>query len=271
MDWAAGRLTAGGKALDYACWGPPPDRSSGQAPDQSPTLVLLHEGLGCIALWRDFPLRLAQATGCGVFAYSRAGYGRSDPVPLPRPLDYMTGEAQQVLPQVLDQIGARRVILLGHSDGATIAAIHGGTVADDRVQGLVLIAPHFFTEPFGLAAIAEARIAYDRDGLRGKLARYHDDVDCAFRGWNDAWLDPGFRDWNVADVMDGLPIPALAIQGQGDAYGSLAQIDHLPARCAAPVDTLILPDCGHAPHLEHSAQVVEAVQRFCTKLARIEG
>ena len=160
-----GTLTSGGKSLEYACWGP--------GPDTAPTIVLLHEGLGCVALWRDFPQRLADATGWGVFAFSRAGYGQSDPAVLPRPLDYMTVEAIDVLPEVLNQIGFRTGILFGHSDGATIAAIHAGSVVDHRVRGLVLMAPHFFTEPMGLAAIAEARMAWEKGDLSAKLGKYH--------------------------------------------------------------------------------------------------
>ena len=176
---------------------------------------MLHEGLGCVALWRDFPRRLAAATGFGVFAYSRAGYGQSDPVPLPRPLDYMTREARETLPELLDAIGLRRGVLLGHSDGASIAAIYAGSVEDFRVRGLVLMAPHFFTEKGGLASIAAAREAYATSDLRAKLAKYHRDVDNAFRGWNDAWLDPGFKAWNIADAIDYLRVPALGDSGRG--------------------------------------------------------
>ena len=163
---------------------------------------MLHEGLGCTALWRDFPRQLTEATGFGVFAFSRAGYGQSDAAELPRPLDYMTREAIDVLPQVLDAIGFERGILLGHSDGASIAAIYAGSVEDFRVRGIVLMAPHFFTEPMGLAEIAKAKIAYEQSDLRAKMAKYHKDPDNAFHGWNDAWLHPQFKQWNIAEVID---------------------------------------------------------------------
>ena len=260
---ASGRLTAGGKALEYACHGP--------APDTAPTLVLLHEGLGCVALWRDFPAALAQATGFGVFVYSRAGYGQSDPCELPRPLDYMTREAVEVLPQVLDAIGFERGVLVGHSDGATIAAIHAGSIADTRVRGIVLMAPHVFTEDMGLAQIGEAKTAYDTGDLRARLAKYHADPDCAFRGWNDAWLDPGFRDWNVSDVIDYVRVPILAIQGRQDQYGTLAQIDEIEARSYAPVDTLILDDCRHVPFADQPDAVQGAIAEYCARLTRIEA
>ena len=249
-----GHLSAGGKRLEYACHGPPPG--------DAPTLVMLHEGLGCVALWRDVPARLAEATGWGVFVYSRQGYGASEPADLPLPIDYMTREAMDVLPEVLDAIEFCEGALLGHSDGASIAAVHGGRVRDGRVCGVGLIAPHFFTEPGGLAAIAAARDAYDHGDLRAKLAKYHADVDCAFRGWNDAWLNPRFHHWNIEEVLDTIPVPVLAVQGDADPYGTLAQVEVIERRCPAPVTRLILPGCGHAPHLEAGAEVMPAIARF---------
>lgn len=263
-DWTTtGRLTAAGRSLEYACHGP--------SPETAPTLIMLHEGLGSLGLWRDLPARLAEATGFGVMAYSRAGYGQSDPADLPRPLDYMTREAVEVLPQVLDAIGFRRGVLMGHSDGATIAAIYAGSVPDHRVRGLILMAPHFFTEEKGLAAIAEARRAYEEGDLRERLARHHRDPDNAFYGWNDAWLDPGFRNWNVADVIDYIRVPVLAIQGCDDQYGTLAQIEELETRSYAPVETLILDDCRHAPHQDQPEAVIATVAEFCARLERIEA
>ena len=152
-----------------------------------------------------------------------------------------------------------------------MAAIYAGMGNDKRVRGIVLIAPHFFTEPQGLAAIARAKESYETGNLRDKLAKYHDHVDCAFRGWNDAWLDPGFRDWNVAEVIDYLRIPVLAIQGRDDEYGTLAQIAELESRTYCPVDTLILDQCGHAPHLERSEQVLTTITDFTSRLDRIEN
>jgi len=258
--WGAGRLTARGKMLDYACWGPPPDTA--------PTLVLLHEGLGCVALWRDFPERLAAATGLGVVAYSRAGYGQSDPADLPRPLDYMTREAVQVLPEVLERLGLRNYALVGHSDGATIAAEYAGRIDDRRLDGLVLIAPHFFTEAGGLAEIAAARDAYRSGTLRQRMAKYHRDPDTAFHGWNDAWLAPGFRDWTVAAVIDGWQVPCLAVQGADDQYGSLDQVRIIEARSPAAVELRVVAAAGHAPHLERQTEVLETVAGFCSRVVR---
>lgn len=265
MDWAAGKgfLTAKGARLEYACWGP--------APDQAPTIVLLHEGLGCVALWRDFPQRLAEATGMGVLAYSRAGYGQSDGKALPWPINYMTDEAEEVLPLVLEQIGFRSGILMGHSDGATIASIYCGSVSDARVRGLIVMAPHYFTEPMGLAAIAQAKVAYDSGDLKPRLAKYHRDVENAFRGWNDTWTHPAFASWNVADVTDYLRIPSLAIQGRQDEYGTLAQIDEIATRSYAPVEVSVLEGCGHSPHLDQPDQVLAAVTDFAAHLWRIEA
>jgi len=263
-DWGERiRIAAAGKRLEAACHGPPPG--------EAPTIAMLHEGLGCVAMWRDFPARLAAATGFGVCAWSRAGYGQSDPVALPRPLDYMTREALESLPEVLDAIGFRRGILLGHSDGASIAAIYAGSVEDFRVRGLVLIAPHFFTEPSGLASIAEARGEYETGDLRARLARYHRDVDNTFRGWNDAWLDPGFRAWNIAEVIDYWRIPALAIQGADDQYGTLTQIREIEQRTYSPVDVEILAGCKHSPHVQQPERTLAAVADFAARLERIES
>lgn len=256
-------LTAGGRRLEFACHGQPPDRR--------PTIILLHEGLGSVSLWRDFPARLAEATGFGVFVYSRAGYGQSDPADLPRPLDYMTAEAKGVLPDVLKAISLRSGILAGHSDGATIAAIYAGSHEDHRVRGLILMAPHFFTEDAGLAAIAAARQAYVEGDLKARLARHHRDPDIAFYGWNDAWLDPGFRSFDVSEVIDYLRIPVLAIQGRQDQYGSLTQIEEIENRSYAPVDVEIFDACRHAPHIDQPERTLAVMTEFAHRLERIEA
>jgi len=261
-DGGAGFVTVGDKRLEAISHGPPPDRA--------PTIVMLHEGLGCVALWRDFPQRLAAATGFGVFAFSRAGYGQSDPMTLPRPLDYMTREAREILPALLDATGLRRGVLLGHSDGASIAAIYAGSVEDYRVRGLILMAPHFFTEASGLASITAAREAYVSGDLKRRLGKYHADVDVAFRGWCDAWLDPGFKSWNIAEFIDYWRVPALAIQGAGDEYGTLVQIREIETRTYSPVDVEIFADCRHAPHLEQPEKTLAAISDFCARLERIE-
>ena len=265
MNWTdggTGQIAVAGKSLEYATWG--------AAPGGAPTIVMLHEGLGCVALWRDFPQKVAGATGFGVFVFSRAGYGDSDLADLPRPLDYMTREAVDVLPHVLDQIGFQRGILLGHSDGASIAAIYAGSVVDHRVRGLVLMAPHFFTEETGLSAIVEAKEAYDSGMLKAGLAKYHRDAENTFRGWNDSWLHPDFKEWDISEVIDYLRIPVLAIQGADDQYGTLAQIEEIENRIYAPVDVAILEKCKHAPHLEQQDATLAAVTEFTARLERLE-
>jgi pimeloyl-ACP methyl ester carboxylesterase len=262
--WAnSGRIAAQGASLEYQCHGP--------SPDQAATLVLLHEGLGCIALWRDFPAQLAAATGLGVLVFSRAGYGRSDPATLPRPLDYMTQEAVNVLPDVLDGLGIRRALLVGHSDGATIAAIYAGSVSDPRVRGLVLMAPHFFTEPMGLAEIARTGAAFDAGDMATRMAKYHSDPVATFRGWNDAWLHPGFAAWDVSDVIDHWRIPVLAIQGRDDPFVTLPHITEMEERAYSPVEVLILDDCGHTPFSEHPAAVLSSISDFTARLMRMEA
>jgi len=258
FSWARaphGAVVADGARLEAAAFGPPPEAA--------PTIVLLHEGLGCVALWRDVPERLAAATGFGVLAYSRAGYGRSDPISLPRPLDYMTREARDVLPVVLGAVGVRRGLLVGHSDGASIAAIHAGLVGDERVKGLVLIAPHLFTETDGLAAIAEARRAYETGDLKARLARHHANVEAAFLGWNGAWLDPGFRTFDIQGHVERWRVPALVIQGADDQYGSLAQVRAIEARAPTAVESLVLEGCRHAPQFEQPERTLDAIAGFC--------
>jgi pimeloyl-ACP methyl ester carboxylesterase len=266
MQWTArpdAPLTIDGVDLEYACYGP--------TPDQAMTIIMLHEGLGCLALWRDFPQKLAERTGMGVFVWSRRGYGQSAPADLPRPVDFMTREAVDVLPRLLDHIGLRRGILFGHSDGATIAAIHAGSVADMRIRGLILMAPHFFTEPGGLAAIKSARDSFETGDMKARMAKYHRDPVATFHGWNDVWLSPGFRDWNVSDVIDYWRVPVLAIQGREDQYGTLAQIEEIESRITAPLDVEVLESCRHAPHFEQPDRTLKAVTEFAARLERIES
>jgi len=266
LDWTAerGTLRAAGKTLEWAGFGHPPK-------GDDPVIVMLHEGLGCVDLWRDFPEHVARTTGLSVLAYSRAGYGRSESAALPRPLDYMTREALESLPDVLDAVGAPRYLLLGHSDGATIAAEYCGRVEDFRVRGLILMAPHFFAEESGLAEIARVRDEFEAGGLKRRMAKYHADPEAAFRGWNEAWLDPGFRGWNVAEVIDYLRVPVLVIQGRQDQYGTLAQVHEIEDRCYAPVDVTLLDECGHSPHADRPEATLDAISDFTARLMRIEA
>lgn len=249
-----GFLAIGASELEYRMIGP--------SPGDAPTIVMLHEGLGSAALWGDFPDRLQAATGAGVFVYSRAGYGASSPVTLPRPLDYMQVEALEVLPRLLDGIGFRRGVLLGHSDGASIAAIHAGGMPDHRVRAIALIAPHFIVEDISVASIAEIKTAYETTDLRAKLARWHKDVDNAFHGWNGAWLDPKFRSWDISDHLAYIRVPIAIIQGAADQYGTLRQVEIAQDECYCPADVTILPGVGHSPHREAPDATLAAVAEF---------
>jgi pimeloyl-ACP methyl ester carboxylesterase len=241
----------------------------GPAPERAPTLVLLHEGLGCVGMWRDFPRALAARTGYGVFVYSRPGYGKSDPVPLPRSLGYMHDEALKVLPAVLDQAGIRKCILVGHSDGASIATIYAGGRQDFRVRGLVLLAPHFFVEDISIKSIAEAKEAYETGDLRERLRRYHDHVDVAFWGWNRAWLDPGFRAWRIDDYLAHVRVPILIVQGRDDQYGTPAQIELAERDAYCPVEALLLEKCRHSPQLDQPEATLGAVAEFAHHLLAV--
>jgi pimeloyl-ACP methyl ester carboxylesterase len=253
-----GLLRIGSSDLEYRMIGP--------SPDDAPMIVMLHEGLGSAALWGDFPDRLQAATAAGVFVYSRAGYGASTPVPLPRPLDYMSIEALDVLPAVLDRIGFRGGLLLGHSDGASIAAIYAGGRADHRVRGVVMIAPHFIVEDMGVAAIAETKKAYETSTLKAKLARWHQDVDNAFYGWNDAWLDPKFRDWDICEYLAYIRVPVAIVQGADDQYGTMRQVDLAREECYCPVDVTIVPGAGHSPHREAVELTLNSIADFARRI-----
>jgi pimeloyl-ACP methyl ester carboxylesterase len=243
-------------------------RMIGPQPDAAPTIVMLHEGLGSVDLWGSFPDEIAAATGAGVFVYSRAGYGRSRPGPMPRPVTFMHEEACTVLPRVLDAIGFQRGFLLGHSDGASIATIYAGSVQDHRVRGLVLIAPHFFIEEFGISEIERANAAFASGELREKLARWHADVDCAFRSWSGPWLHPEFRKWDITEALGYIRVPMLIVQGEDDQYGTLKQLEVAQQECFCPVETAVLPGVRHAPHREAAEQTVAVAADFINRLLR---
>src|SRR6202049_3232651 len=254
-------LTIAGKKIEAAWHGP--------APEQAPTLVLLHEGLGSLSMWKEFPQQLAERTGYGVLVYSRPGYGNSDPVELPRPLAYMHEEASGILPAVLDQAGVRKAILVGHSDGASIATIYAGGRQDFRVRSLVLIAPHFFVEDISVRSIAAVKDAYETSELRARLAKYRRDVDVAFWGWNRAWLDPDFRDWRIDEYLAYIRVPILIVQGVGDQYGTAAQLALAEQETYCPVETLLLEDCRHSPHMYQPDKTLAAVAEFAHHLLAV--
>ena len=241
-----------------------------------PGLVFLHEGLGSVAMWRDWPAQLCQRLGCAGLVYSRRGYGQSDAVPDVRGPsgsskgqrsgrlmpDYMHHEALTVLPELLQTLGIERPVLLGHSDGGTIALIHASRFA---VAGCVVMAPHVMVEDISVQAITAARQAYEHGPLRQRLSSYHADVDCAFWQWNDVWLSEAFRSFDIRQELAGISAPLLAIQGETDPYGTMAQIDDI-ARAVPHAQLLKLPDCGHSPHRDQPEAVAQAVQAFMRDL-----
>jgi pimeloyl-ACP methyl ester carboxylesterase len=252
-------LTAANHQLEYQWLGP--------APDEAPTIVFLHEGLGSVAMWKDFPQRLVEATGCGALIYSRAGYGKSDPIRLPRPVSFMHDEAIVVLPEIIEQLQINEPILFGHSDGGSIALIHGGSKQANNIRALILEAPHVFVEELGLESISQAKENYETGSLRLGLERYHgDNVDCAFRGWHDVWLNPEFRSWNIESYLPSIKAPVLVIQGAEDQYGTLKQVEAIERGCSGRVETEILSNCGHSPHRDQPELVLEAANTFLRKV-----
>jgi len=249
-----GFLEIGSQRLEYRFVGP--------RPGEAPTLILLHEGLGCVGMWGDFPEKLAAATGCGVFVYSREGYGRSSPAKLPREINFLHVEARDTLPKILDAIGFQRGLLVGHSDGGSIVAIHGGSCQDHRVAGLVMMAPHFIVEDVTSAAIQEVRKTFQTTDLRARFARYHADVDATVLGWTDVWLNGDFRSWDLSEDLAYIRVPVLIIQGEDDHFGTIRQIAIAQEECYCPVEVLMLPGVHHVPHREGADKTLAAIADF---------
>jgi pimeloyl-ACP methyl ester carboxylesterase len=225
-----------------------------------PELVLLHEGLGSLSHWKDFPERVAAATGCPVTIYSRYGSGNSDLLAEPRAVTYMHDEGLKVLPELLTKLQIENPILIGHSDGASIAVIHAG--AHDRVRGLVLMAPHVFVEDLSVASIAAAKISFETTNLAEKLARHHRDAARTFWGWNNIWLHPDFRRWNIEEYLPRITCPILAIQGAEDQYGTMAQVEAIERQSGGPVEILKLADCRHSPQRDQPEATLAAITKF---------
>lgn len=235
-------------------------RSDGRWQPNRPVLVLLHEGLGCIELWRDFPHRLAERTGLDALVYDRPGYGGSAPDPEPRGADYLHREAAERLPALLEQEGIRSPLLVGHSDGGSIALLHA---AAHPVAACITMAAHVLVEEVTLEGIRAARRAWQDTDLRRRLSRYHGaNTDWAYRSWVETWLAPWFRDWNMEAELAGVTAPVLAMQGEADQYGSPDQVRRIVGGCAGPAEPCLLPHCGHSPHREQPGATVEAIAGF---------
>ena len=240
---------------------------------RAPCMVFLHEGLGSVAMWKDFPARLCQALGWRGLVYSRPGYGASTPRPSSQAWtpDFMHRQALEVLPAFLAAVGVDVSVdppwLFGHSDGGSISLLHAARFVNE-VSGLVVVAPHIFVEALSLRSITQAREAYQKTDLRQRLARYHDDPDSAFWGWNDVWLHPDFKSWNIERELASIRAPLLAVQGLDDEYGTLAQIRGI-ARLVAHAELLELPDCGHSPHRDQPDCLIHEVQAFVQRHSRL--
>lgn len=252
-------IEVNGKHLEVQWHGPPPG--------QALTLVFLHEGLGCVAMWHEFPGDLAAATGCGALVFSRAGYGGSDACDLPRPLYFMHHEGIQVLPELLEKTGVTECVVVGHSDGGSIGLVYAGGTPAPPLKGLITEAAHVFCEDLSVRSIRAARERYLEGDLREKLEKYHGpNVDCAFWGWNDVWLHPDFMEWNLEAYLPEIRVPLLAIQGEGDPYGTPAQVEAIVHQAGGKSRSLMLPDCGHAPHRDRPQATLEAMRDFIVRL-----
>jgi pimeloyl-ACP methyl ester carboxylesterase len=252
----SGKVVVDGKRLETA-WIKPSASSAA-------TIVMLHEGLGSVALWKDYPQRLAERTGCGVLMYSRYGHGESESLAGKRPVDFMHHEGEVVLPELLGKLGIADPILLGHSDGGSIALIFAGKYPG-RARALILEAPHVFVEEFGLASIRAAKVAFATTDFRARLARYHAHVDATFWGWNDIWLDPQFRSWNIESYLATIRCPVLCLQGEQDEYGTPAQIEAIRTRVPA-TEVVMLPNCAHSPHRDQPQATLNKMARFVATL-----
>lgn len=233
-------------------------------------LLFLHEGLGSRDLWKEWPDRVARRTGCAAVLYSRYGFGGSDPLAAQRRPDYLDVEALEALPDVRAHFGLERPIIIGHSDGGTIALMHA---ADGRwpVRGMVVMAPHIFVENVTLEGVRQAKAAWEAGGLRRRLSSWHTDADATFAGWADLWLTPEFHDWSIESRLEGITCPLLLIQGELDQYGSPEQLLATARRAQGPSEVMLLAGCGHVPHLEREEEVLDAIAAFVGKLVQDAG
>ncbi len=232
-----------------------------------PLLVFLHEGLGCIDMWRDFPTRLATISGCPALVYSRRGYGRSAPCEVPRPLTYMHYEGLEVLPDLLKTAEIGDHILFGHSDGGSISLINAGGTPAPGLKAVISMAAHVFCETLSVASIAEAKTFYEEGDLRARLEKFHGhNVDCAFWGWNKAWLDPDFMQWNIEEYLPNIAVPQLVMQGYDDPYGTMAQVEAIEKQSAGPVEVCRLKNCGHSPYKDQAQKSLAVAADFISRL-----
>jgi pimeloyl-ACP methyl ester carboxylesterase len=252
-------VAAGGHSIEYEWVG------FGEA--GAPVIVMLHQGLGSVALWRDFPTAVHEATGLRVLVYSRWGYGKSEPIgEFPHGADYMRREAVSELPDLLRALGVDKPVLFGHSDGGSIALVYAGRRVAPEPLGVLCMAPHVMLEKESIVSLAKARVAYEEGDLKAKLAKFHDHVDSAFYGWNVTWLQPGMRAWSIENELAGIACPLIVIQGEGDEYGTPAQLDSIKQRSGGKAEIVLLKNCGHSPHSDQRAAVLGAMKRLLAQI-----
>ena len=247
------------KKIESVWYGPPPE--------EKPTLVFLHEGLGCVSMWRDFPEKLSRKTGCGSMVFSRIGYGKSDPCEIPKSFDFMHKEALCELPKLLSFYNIKEYILIGHSDGASIALIYAGESPGEGLLGIINEAPHVFCEAITIHSIEKIFDLYKKGNLRKRLKRHHgENVDNAFFGWANVWLDPEFLSWNIESSLPKISVPQLIIQGNEDEYGTSAQVEAIAAQSGSTVETCFLSNCGHSPHIDRENATLNVMDHFVKNL-----
>ena len=238
----------------------------GPSPRNAPSLIFLHEGLGSVSMWKDFPQKLSQQTGCGALVYSRSGYGKSENCELPRPLDFMHKEGLEVLPQIIARCRINNYILVGHSDGASISLIHAGSDSNKKLLGIVNEAPHVFCEALTISSIQKLRVNYNSGNLRERLKKHHKDIDTTFNGWVNVWLDDEFSKWNIESFLPRIKVPQLIIQGNDDEYGTLKQVETIVSHSVGSVKTCLLDNCGHSPHRDQQSKTLEVMTQFVRNL-----
>ena len=238
----------------------------GNFSSNSPVLILLHEGLGSVAMWRDIPKLIHEKTKMNILVYSRFGYGKSSKAELPRPTNYMSVEAEKYLPIILQKLSITKYVLIGHSDGATIAALGSINKSNRELLGTILIAPHFFVENESIRAIEETTDQYINKKLKNKLEKYHNDVDNAFFGWSNVWLSSNFKEWNVSNYLSEIKIPVLIIQGTNDPYGTINQVQILEDKLKSKLRKVIIENCGHNPFHEFPEMTIKCIDKFIKKL-----
>jgi pimeloyl-ACP methyl ester carboxylesterase len=247
------RTEIDGKRLEIQCFGNPQHAN--------PALIFLHEGLGSISQWRDFPEQIWNRTGCPTIVYNRAGYGRSDSADLPRTIDFMHQEANRALPELLKTLQVQSVIFIGHSDGGSIAIIHSAS-PKIPIRAFVLLAPHVFVEELTIRSIEQGKQEYLNGDLKARLAKHHPFTDHTFLGWTNIWLDPEFRSWNIEEYLPSIQAPVLLIQGEEDPFGTTRQIESIQTKSGGPVEVFLIPRCGHRPHVEKSQETTTRVVAF---------